>query len=403
MLAAVVSIPYLLNHLGNGGFGVLALIWALIGYFSLFDMGIGRALTYQVGMLLAAGNRWETSSVVRTGLLLSAATGALGAGVMYLISPTLVGQWIGVDSALKPDSILAFRTTAIGVMLVTVSSAMRGALEGYGRFASSNLNKMASGLFTFVLPVVSVALHGSSLRAISTYLVVARLVTTIGMLIQLRGDLLSKAFKLSGAHFRGLLGYGTWVTVSGIIGPLMVYGDRFFVSATIGTSQLPYYAIPQEGLQRLLVIPAALCSALLPALSGLRKADAFNLFQINLRRITKYALLVCAIAALLSYPVLYFLFSREFAQIATPIALILCIGILLNSVAFVPYTFLHSQGLPRLTAFMHGFELIFYIGILWLLTRQFGLIGAAAAWVARVGLDLLLLSIAVNWLRKREE
>jgi GT2 family glycosyltransferase len=31
-----------------------------------------------------------------------------------------------------------------------------------------------------------------------------------------------------------LLNYGVWVTVTGIVGHLMVYGDRFFVSAAVG-------------------------------------------------------------------------------------------------------------------------------------------------------------------------
>jgi O-antigen/teichoic acid export membrane protein len=35
-------------------FGVLTLIWALIGYFSLFDMGVGRALTYELSKLRGA-------------------------------------------------------------------------------------------------------------------------------------------------------------------------------------------------------------------------------------------------------------------------------------------------------------------------------------------------------------
>ena len=48
LLAAAVAIPYLLTSLGNEKFGLLALIWSLIGYFGLFDFGVGRALTYEV-------------------------------------------------------------------------------------------------------------------------------------------------------------------------------------------------------------------------------------------------------------------------------------------------------------------------------------------------------------------
>jgi O-antigen/teichoic acid export membrane protein len=54
LIAAAALIPFMLQRLGNEAFGVLTLIWALIGYFSLFDMGVGRALTYELSKLRGA-------------------------------------------------------------------------------------------------------------------------------------------------------------------------------------------------------------------------------------------------------------------------------------------------------------------------------------------------------------
>jgi O-antigen/teichoic acid export membrane protein len=45
MLAAFITIPFLIRNLGTDRFGVLNLVWLIVGYFSLFDMGIGRAIT----------------------------------------------------------------------------------------------------------------------------------------------------------------------------------------------------------------------------------------------------------------------------------------------------------------------------------------------------------------------
>lgn len=401
MLAAAICIPFILRQIGNSSFGVLTLVWALIGYFSLFDIGIGRALTYQIGAQLATGNRDALSGTVRAGVLLAAITGICGAGAMYFVSTTLVKNWLGIDIALQTDAILAFKITASGILFTTISSALRGALEGYGRFDSSNINKLASGIFTFILPAFSIYIHGNSISKIAIYLVVGRLLTTFGMIIQLKSCLRYTKSALRGPDFKRLLSYGIWVTVSGIVGPLMVYGDRFFVSATLGSSQLPFYAIPQEGLQRLLIIPAALCSALLPALSGLTIKEASIIYRINFDRVLKYSLVVCVFAALAAYPALYILFGVAFARAAILISIILTFGIFLNSIALVPYTFIHSQGMPRLTAIMHIFELAVYIVLIWYLTRKFGLVGAALAWVARVAIDLLLLSITVKFIQKK--
>ena len=45
MLAALFAIPILIDGLGLERFGVLTLSWMVVGYFSLFDLGLGRALT----------------------------------------------------------------------------------------------------------------------------------------------------------------------------------------------------------------------------------------------------------------------------------------------------------------------------------------------------------------------
>ena len=54
LFAAVITIPYLVEALGVARFGVLSLAWVVVGYFSLFDMGLGKALTQLVAKKLAS-------------------------------------------------------------------------------------------------------------------------------------------------------------------------------------------------------------------------------------------------------------------------------------------------------------------------------------------------------------
>ena len=53
LVAAVLTIPLLIEALGVERFGMLALIWALVSYFGLFDLGLGRALTRELAGLRA--------------------------------------------------------------------------------------------------------------------------------------------------------------------------------------------------------------------------------------------------------------------------------------------------------------------------------------------------------------
>src|SRR5713226_2838068 len=90
LIVAVFSIPILIHGLGKDRFGVLALAWALIGYASLFDIGLGRALTQLVAKKLGAGEDHEVPALVWTSLLLMLALGVVGAAVTIVISPWLV-------------------------------------------------------------------------------------------------------------------------------------------------------------------------------------------------------------------------------------------------------------------------------------------------------------------------
>src|SRR6266571_2314047 len=109
MVVAVFCIPILIRGLGKERFGVLTLAWALIGYASLFDLGLGRALTQLVARKLGAGEDREVPTLVWTSLLLMLLLGVLGAGVVGVLSPWLVHSALNVPDALEPETLQSFR------------------------------------------------------------------------------------------------------------------------------------------------------------------------------------------------------------------------------------------------------------------------------------------------------
>src|SRR5579859_6205736 len=102
MAVAVVSIPPLVRALGLDRFGLLSLAWIVIGYFSLFDVGIGRALTKLVAEKLGANEEHSVPPLAWTSLLLLLVLGVLGGLATFAVSSRLVYGMLKIPAALQP-------------------------------------------------------------------------------------------------------------------------------------------------------------------------------------------------------------------------------------------------------------------------------------------------------------
>ena len=81
--------------------------------------------------------------------------------------------------------------------------------------------------------------------------------------------------------------------------------------------------------------------------------------------------------------------SIEFAQNSAHVLQWLAVGVLINSLAFVPFGFIQAAGRPDLTAKLHLLEMLPYLGLLWFGMEQLGLQGVAIVWTIRVAFDAL--------------
>ena len=75
-----------------------------------------------------------------------------------------------------------------------------------------------------------------------------------------------------------LVQFGSWLTVSNVIDPLLLSLDHLFVGSILGARALGLYAPVYELVTRLSLIPASVMAALFPAFSTLtnRSADEIH-------------------------------------------------------------------------------------------------------------------------------
>lgn len=396
LILGAATIPYLINAVGIELVGLLTLIWALIGYFSLFDLGLSRALTQQLAATRSSGCLSELPTLMKTGVFLTALTGTIGGAVLAVLAFPLSYKWLAVSDALQRDTAVALLIAAFGIPLATLTNGLRGALEAYGEFKTVNIQRLALGVSNFALPAISAHIYGASLTMMVLALVAGRLVI-LGTHIYYTSTLIPfewRTAKVEPASRKKLYSFGLWMTVSNIVSPLIVYVDRFFIAALITANVVAYYTIPHEIILRVLIIPGALTAALFPQLASLffeNTRDAMRLYYKCLKAVSAIMLPVVTLMILGADWGLTLWLGVEFSKSATPVFTVLSVGLLFNAIAQVPFAALQAAGNAKVTAIIHLIELLLYIPGLYFALSLFGLIGAAYICAIRYGLDAIML------------
>jgi len=375
----------------------------VIGYFSLFDLGLGRALTQIVAETLANRQRQDTQAppVVWTAIAIMFVLGLLGALVVSLISPWLVHSGLKIPGPLQVETLHSFYLLAAAIPFVVVTTGLVGILSAFQRFGMINAIRTPMGILSFLAPL-TILPFSQSLLLVTAVLVITRLLACAAYVIACRPLMppLRLELVLHYADLMPLFRFGAWMTVTNVIGPLMVYLDRFVIGAIVSVAAVAYYATPYEIVTKLLIVPNAILGVLFPAFAASHRQDHDQMVRLFARG-TKYI-------ALILFPMILVItaFAREglqwwlgdeFARYSTPVLQCLVIGVLLNGLAQVFATLIQGIGRPDLNAKLHLLELPLYLLILWWAIQHHGIVGAAMAWTGRVGLDGVLLL----WLSSR--
>ena len=395
LLIAFFAVPLLTSGLGTERFGVLMLVWVVIGYFSLFDLGLGRALTRLVAEKLGTGREQEIPALVWTALLLILVLGLAGVIVVIVITPWLVYRVLKIPEALQSETLQSFYLCAFCIPIVVSTTGLGGILEALQRFDLVSSLRIIIGACTFLGPLLVLPFSDSLLSTVAV-LVAGRLVVLfIHLCLCLRiWPALRQGVALRRAEIGPLLHFGSWLTVSAIVSPLMVTLDRFLIGIMVSVTAVAYYATPNEMISKFLNIPAALGNVLFPAFTVSFAQDPSRATRLLSRGI-KYTFISMFPPLLFimtfAYEGLHLWLGPEFAQNSVGVLQWLAVGVFMNSLARLAFTFVQGVGRADLTGKLHLIELPFYMSAVWILTRAYGIVGTAFVWTFRIAVDTLFL------------
>jgi O-antigen/teichoic acid export membrane protein len=396
LIAAFFAIPALTRGLGADRFGVLALAWVFLGYFSLFDLGLGRALTQSISERYGNGDIAEVPAIVWSSIAVMTLLGVVGAILAALSTPIMVTRVLKVPPALLTETRSAFYVLAASIPVVILTSGFRGMIEARQRFDLSNAIRMPLSLLMLLAPLAVMPFNHSLVVIIAVLLAIRVLAMFVHAYVANRTvPWLGVRPDIRRETLRPLLTLGSWMTVSNIVGPLLVTLDRFVIGAAVSLSAVTYYTAPYEAVTKMWLLPVAISNALFPEFAATFNRDRVRGARLYRRGIATLLLLLFPLTLLIVAEArtgLRWWLGPAFAEHGTVVLQVLAAGVLINSLAYVPFAMIQGVGRPDWTAKLHLVEIVPFIGLLWVLIAKFGIVGAAIAWTTRCIVDSAVLA-----------
>jgi O-antigen/teichoic acid export membrane protein len=399
LIFALVLIPPLIKGLGTERFGILSLAWMVIGYFTFFDFGIGKGLTKIVSERIGINKTHDMAEVFWTSLFLMLAVSFLVSFILLFFIPSIVGIF-NISSNMRHETTDTFYVLALSIPIVSTTAGLRGVLEAYQKFGIINIMRVILGVFTFLGPLLVLILTNSLFWIVVALIIIRFIIWLLYLFHCFRvNEDLRNGLKFDFNSIKPVLSFSIWITIANIVGPLILYSDRFLIGVLISASAITFYATPFEVVTKLLLIPGALTGVLFPIFS----ASFFNNPNISkkilLRGIKFIFLIIYPIVFLIvmfSYEGIKLWLGEKFAMNSSLVLQFLSIGILMNCLSSIPDNFFQGIGKPKIPTIIMLTELPFYIFTMWFGIKNYGINGAALIFMLAAIVNVTTMYIIAN-------
>lgn len=382
MATGVVTIPYIVKGLGTDGYGILSIAFMVLGYFSIFDLGLSRATVKFVAEHLTPEKVHKVPELVWTSIGLLVALGSVVGGAAAVFVPVAVTHFFKMPSSFVGEAKASLFILCASMPIMLGNDALRGVLEATQRFDLVNIVKVPGSICFYLFAALAIP-FGVKVPGIVLILVLIRLTTACVYLVmccRAIPELLSRA-ALSWKAVRPLASFGGWVMVSNITGPIFGNIERFLIASLLSVSALTYYSVPFDLVGKITIFPSSIAPTLFPYFSY-HGSGSKNVSDVTTRSIKYLLLLLTPITAIFLFfakDILQLWLGTQFAAESTVVLQITALMFFLNSFAYIPYTSVQALGRPHLKATLDLVALPTYAVTSWLLMRKMGINGAALA------------------------
>ncbi len=396
-LVSLLFIPVYLHFLGIEAYALVAIHATLLGVFAVLDMGLIQTLTREIARLAVLPNSArEMRDILRTLEIPYVFVGvAIGLGVI-LFSPWVAHEWIN-------NQTLSTNTVKTAVMLMGLMIAIQWPL---GFYCSGLVGLQEQVILNFITCIMQTIRGAASALVlwlwsptIEAFFLTQFAASVLHILIvrlilwqKIPFDSCPPRFRID--LLRNIWRFAIGVAGIGLISSFLMQLDKILLSKLLSLKVFGYYAIANVVSMNVYRLFGPIYSAIYPKLTNLlAQNNTLKLADFYHKSAQILAVAVFPAVAILvffSYDIVtIWLQNKETASNVAPLVSILVLGTMLNGVMHIPYGMQLAAGWTSLALRFGIFSLIIFAALLIILTKYYGVIGAASAWPIQQALYVL--------------
>lgn len=288
-LVSFILFPFIVSRLGKEIYGIYRLVFSIIAYVAIMDLGVHSAVTKFVAQFKGKNDTETLNKIISTALSFYTLIGIVSALILVVFSLyfDLIFKVAPASRAIGQKLLLI---TAGASVLMWPSSTFKGAIQGLQRYdwlavMGSLVQICYAGLAYFLLT------HGFGviqlMIAFLAFIIVGNFLLSIGVYRNLAG--LKITFPCFDKEtFRMIFKYGIIMFLSSIFGLIIFQTDHFIIGIFVSVSAVTIYAVGTTLQSYIRTINALIGSPIIPAASEMDgKKDEVSIKRLLFRG-TKY-------------------------------------------------------------------------------------------------------------------
>ena len=379
-------VPIIVRGLGYNQYGVWTVVMAVMGYFTLLDLGMVTGGIRHLAEYRGKGDIDKVNQVIGLGLAFYAVIGLAGSILLAISVDTFLLQTVKIPAGLVGLARRVLYMAAFGFFAHMLQTYLLSVPKALHRFDISNTIESAStiavNLGTILLLFLGYGLQAiivtriviNVISCVLLFIIITKIVPHFKLTLKINRDLKIQIFSYSLTSFLGNLGSST-----------VSYLQTIIIGSILGVSAVTIFSIPFQLVSRVMNISYRLASVIFPISSELGGGTGLERLHRVYSEMTRFIFFfntaLATIFILFSWDILYLWMGRRFADEASGCLFFIAVGAFFDLATSLPSLVNDGISSPRLTstfAFVRGLVggLFGFIG-----AKYWGVQGACVAFM----------------------